>query len=484
MGPFPPDLFRMPVPDRVFSQMPSMSDAALRCLLSLIQKSFRFDPEASTWTCPERSFSRQEIETATGLSGQGTRNGLADLEEAGWADVDRSGQSYRYVLRMGVPNQRYTYVPTALLEKASDLSSATALRALLAVLRATWGWTRKEQCSGETASQTAQKQETRKRTVHRRWAELSTSTLSGLTGCSEPALREAIGALEGTWISRVRPGRGAYLYRVLPGAFKPGEEKPGEEPSDGEESCPKSPSSNPPTANEITSDRQRNYPLSSYRENSCREKQSRETDSEEDSGFQTEPPNSKQEGAVRGSQNDSREETPDTDLSEFSERKQSLGRKLINVGVWPNRAKECLQRYSPVRVEANFELFRQRAPEIDDPGAWLCAAITDGYADLTTAGTSEASTSEPKRAPGSGTSARTGHRETPSRQGRGDHPGHKTKVSPEEKKRLVRRHDGVEAEHFHRFRHAERPTEKQFLYLDPEEGGPTRKRRARNCRDA
>jgi hypothetical protein len=57
-------------------------------------------------------------------------------------------------------------------------------------------------------------------------------------------------------------------------------------------------------------------------------------------------------------------------------------------------------------------------------------------------------------------------------------------VSPEEKKRLVRRHDGVEAEHFHRFRHAERPTEKQFLYLDPEEGGPTRKRRARNCRDA
>ncbi|PSQ94065.1 MAG: hypothetical protein BRD30_00685, partial [Bacteroidetes bacterium QH_2_63_10] len=232
MEPFPPDLFRMPVPDRVFSEMPGLSDVALRCLLALIQKSFRFDPEASTWTCPERSFSRQEIETATGLSDQGTRNGLADLEEAGWADVDRSGQSYRYALRIGVPTQRYTYVPTALLEEVSNLPSATALRVLLAVLRATWGWTSEEQRSGETVSQTAQKQ-----TVHQRWAELPTGTLSGLTGRSEPTLREALGALEGEWIARVQPGQGAYLYRILPGAFEP-EEKA----ADGEESRPKSPS--------------------------------------------------------------------------------------------------------------------------------------------------------------------------------------------------------------------------------------------------
>jgi hypothetical protein len=56
MEPFPPDLFRMPVPDHVFSEMPRLSDAALRCLLSLIRESFRFDPEASPWTSPGPSF--------------------------------------------------------------------------------------------------------------------------------------------------------------------------------------------------------------------------------------------------------------------------------------------------------------------------------------------------------------------------------------------------------------------------------------------
>jgi hypothetical protein len=452
----------MPVPDRVFSEMPELSDAALRCLLALIRESFRFDPEASTWTCPERSFSRQEIETATGLSDQGTRNGLADLEEAGWVGIDNSGQSYRYALRIGVPNRRYTYVPTALLEKASGLSSATALRVLLAVLRATWGWTREEQRSGETASQTAQKQ-----TVHQRWAELPTSRISGLTGCSEPAIREAIGALEEEWISRVQPGHGPYLYRILPKAFEP-EEKA----ASGEESCPKKSSSNPPTANEITPDRQRIYPPF-YKESSCRDKQPRKTNSKKGSNSQAGSAESQQEGAVPGSQDNSgREEAPDTDLSEFSERKQSLYRKLTNAGVWPGRAKECLQRYSPARIEANFELFRERAPEIDDHGAWLCAAITDGYADLGEARSSRV----PKKSPARNSSGEAQAEQVPERS-TGAPPEHKQKVSPEEKKRLVRRHDGVEAGHFHRFRHGKSPTEEQFLYLDPEEGGPARKRR-------
>ena len=461
--PFPPDLFRMPVPDRVFSEMPRLSDAALRCLLSLIQKSFRFDPEASTWTCPERSFSRQEIETATGLSSQGTRNGLEGLEEAGWAQVDRSGRSYSYALRMEVPTERYTYVPTTLLEKTSDLPSATALRALLAVLRATWGWTSKEQRSGETASQTAQKQETHEQTVHQRWAKLPTNTLSGLTGRSEPTLREALGALEGEWIARVQPGHGAYLYRILPGAFEPAEEA-----ADGEESRPKKPSSNPPTTNEIAPPSPKKPRPPSYRESSLsRDKHSRETDSKKASDPQTEPPNSKQEGAVPGSQNESGKEATDTDLPEFSDRRESLYRKLTNAGVWPDRAKECLRRYSLARVEANFELFRERAPEIDDHGAWLCAAITDGYADCS----AQAESVQAKDGQLDEHSS-TGSSET-SPPGTDSRPDHKQKVTAEEKSALIRSCVGVEPEHFHRYRCAESPSEKQFLYFNPEIGGPT-----------
>jgi len=467
--PFPPDLFRMPVPDRVFSEMPSMSDAALRCLLALIRESFRFDPEASTWMCPERSFSRQEIETATGLSDQGTRNGLESLEKAGLTQVDRSGRSYSYALRMEVPTERYTYVPTTLLEKASDLPSATALRALLAVLRATWGWTSKEQRSGETASQTAQEQ-----TVHQRWAALPTSTLSGLIGCSEPALREAIGALEGEWISRVQPGHGAYLYRVLPGAFEP-EEKA----ASGEENCPKKSSSNPRAANEITPDRQRNYSPSSYKENPFRDKQSREPDSKKASDPQAKPPNFKQGGAVPSSQNESGEEATDTDLSEFSERRQSLYHKLTNAGVWPDRAKECLRRYSPARVKANFELFRERAPEIDDHGAWLCAAITDGYANVSgesrRGGSCQSGSPPPDPSGGRKEPAGRVGGETRASEGHTCLPEHKEKVTARRKEALLRDRPEARPEHFHRFRHAEDPGTKQFLYFDPSVGGPDRR---------
>ena len=469
--PFPPDLFRMPVPDRVFSEMPRLSDAALRCLLALIRQSFRFDLEASTWTCPERSFSRQEVETATGLSGQGTRNGLADLEEAGWVGVDRSGRSYSYALHMEVPTERYTYVPTTLLEKASDLPSATALRALLAVLRATWGWTSKEQRSGETASQTAQKQ-----TVHQRWAELPTGTLSGLTGRSEPTLREALGALEGEWIARVQPGHGAYLYRILPGAFEPAEEA-----ADGEERLPTKPSSNPPTTNEVAPPSPKKpRPPSSYRESSLsRDKQSRETDPKKASDPQTEPPNSKQGDAVPSSKNKSGKEATDTDLSALSEREKSLYRKLTNAGVWPDRAKECLRRYSPARIEANFELFRERAPEIDDHGAWLCAAITDGYANVSgencRGGSCQSGSSSPNP---------SGGREEPTGKTRGDTqasegytclPEHKEKVSARRREALLRNQPEARPEHFHRFRHAESPGQKQFLYFDPSVGGPNRR---------
>jgi hypothetical protein len=165
---------------------------------------------------------------------------------------------------------------------------------------------------------------------------------------------------------------------------------------------------------------------------------------------------------VPGSQNNSGREAPEIDLSQFSERKQSLYRRLTNAEVWPNRARECLQRYSPARVEANFELFRKRAPEIDDHGAWLCAAITDGYADCTTRSEGGQADENPGPEPSKATRTEPG-----------SSPDHKQKVTAEEKRTFIRTCTGVKPDHFHRYRHAESQTEKQFLYFDPEIGGPT-----------
>jgi hypothetical protein len=70
--PFPDDLFRIPICDSVFAAMPAWSDAALQSLLALLHLSFRFDPAEGTWVCPDRSFSRRDIQTVADLSPQGS----------------------------------------------------------------------------------------------------------------------------------------------------------------------------------------------------------------------------------------------------------------------------------------------------------------------------------------------------------------------------------------------------------------------------
>jgi hypothetical protein len=494
--PFPPDLFRVPVPNRVFSEMPSMGDAALRCLLALIHRSFRFDPQSSEWTCPEKQFSRREIEAATGLSDQGTRNGLAELEEIGYAEIDRSGRSYSYALRMEVPSRRYTYVPTALLEKASEFSTGATLRAVLAVLRATWGWTSKctpkEKGSGERGSQT----------VHKRWAELSMPTLAGIAGRSEPAVRRAAKALEGTWISRVRPGEGAHHYRILPGALSPGSEdgkkRTVQEGTVQEENV----SSKTPTANESSPERQQTYPPASYKKSSSKDKQTQKSESKPSTDTEQNRSETSDSGsAVPASPNQTEnqpgnqpggqpKENSDPDFSDLPEQKQSLAQKLVNAGVWPDRVRECLRRYSAPRVAANFKLWRTRkndpeAPEIKNDGAWLCMAITDGYANLS----SEHSSSEdssPRQGPrrGSHTNSGSSPPDGPSARGSSEtssrprKPSHKQRVSPQEKDALIRHYEKITSDQFHRFRHGKSPTENQFLYFKPEKGGPSPRRPA------
>lgn len=62
-------------------------------------------------------------------------------------------------------------------------------------------------------------------------------------------------------------------------------------------------------------------------------------------------------------------------------------------------------------------------------------------------------------------------------------PEHKEKISATRKRNLVRQRPEVEPEHFHRYRCAESPSEKQFIYFAPSKEGPTKPHRNTNRRE-
>ena len=442
---FPTGLFRVPIPNAVFAKMPDVSDSALRCLLALIHLSFRFEPEKSEWVCPDRQFSRSDIEEASGLSDQGARNGLSELESLGWIRIDRGGRSHQHQLLLEVPQSRFTYVPTALLEQASEVGSGTALRVILAVLRRTWGWT----------SQRSNPPNGQQETVHDRWAQLSNRELANATGRSETAVGQAAQSLQGEWTQRVRPGNGAYQYRFLPEAVG---DYPEEESSFSEGN-----------ANDLTPDRQKSGTPSFSKESSCRDKHKRQDKNTGDTPSE-EPPLSEPDAVptdnssqqVTASEESSQTpspngEAPPPDFTGLPPEKQDLAEKLSNVGIWAGRIAEVLSRFSTERIRANFQLYRRRTAEqtIRKPGAWLYAAITDEYA---------LPGSSPDESEGSASAA----------------PGslppleHKGTLSEAKKDAYVAQ--GIDEERFHRCPSGRSgPEERRFMYFDPAVGGPERR---------
>ncbi|MCS4185033.1 replication protein [Salinibacter ruber] len=445
--PFPDGLFRVPLPNVVFGRMPSVSDSALRCLLALVHLSFRFDPAKDEWVHSGEWFPRSDVEAASGLSDQGTRNGLAELQSLGWAAADQAGRSHRFQLEIEVPARRFTYVPTALLEGLSGFDSGTELRVVLAVLRGTWGWTRNESEGnphGENTPQSGQP-----RVVHDRWAQLSNRKLAEATGRSETAVTRAAKTLQGEWIERVRPGNGPHQYRFLP-----------EEIGDRSSSFGGG-------ANDLPPDRQNSDPPFFNKESFSRDKQRRDTSNPEPDRDEA-PPSGKRDAVrenkpTRGSTapkttataNDSTKASPPPDLSELSPQKRQLAEKLANVGVWAGRIAELVSRFSLGRIRANFQLYRRRAAEqtIRRPGAWLHEAIVEGYA-LESSGEDG-----PGEAPKDGLPALK----------------HKETVSEAKKEACVAQ--GISEERFHRcLSGRSEPRERQFMYFDPEVGEPSRRR--------
>ncbi len=464
--PFPPGLFRVPIPNAVFGRMPSMSDSALRCLLGLIHLSFRFDPAEGEWTSAEGWLSRSDVEAASGLSDQGTRNGLSELESIGWAHADRSGRSYRYQLALGVPAARFTQVPTALLDKLPALDTGTDLRVVLAVLRGTWGWTSKEM---DPQSGTLQ-------AVHDRWAELSSRALAKMTGRSKTAVTRAAKALQGTWIGRVRPGNGACKYRFLPEAVGDASSRSSSSNSSGSSSGSSSENSRDSDsfcrgdANDLTPDRQNSDPPSFSKKSSLRDKHSQASEknrpkqrlgltsgngnalpAEQSRGNRPTPA-----GRDRPKRQTSGGSSPPANYADLPPEKQELAQKLANVGVWAGRIAELLSRFSRARIQANFQLYRHRAAEqtIRKPGAWLHEAITEGYA-LQPSG---------KEGPGG-----------PSKEGSLPSLEHKETVSRAEKEEYTAQ--GIPKDRFHRcLSGPSGGNGPQYMYFDPEVGEPTDRR--------
>ena len=98
-------------------------------------------------------------------------------------------------------------------------------------------------------------------------------------------------------------------------------------------------------------------------------------------------------------------------------------------------------------------------------GAFLRAAITEGYAAFTKDNASA-------KGDGSGKETTSTRKAAPAKKAApAQKVSHKQKVSPREKRRLTRE-EGMDPAHFHRYRRARSPEEKQFLYLDPAAGGP------------
>jgi len=191
----------VPVPDRILDQLDELKPTAVRLVLLMIKKAYRWDEDGQQWKTSGRYWTRSDLEKigqGAGMSGEAIRSAAKDLGSRGWLVIDEGeqGRAHGYRWRLGVPQERFTQIPAVLLRAHASVSHS-ALVLLLAVYRATWGHTRQ---GG---------------TEHRDRAQLSNSDLNQRTGLSAPTIRKAARELaDANAIERRRPHRGAApLYR-------------------------------------------------------------------------------------------------------------------------------------------------------------------------------------------------------------------------------------------------------------------------------
>jgi hypothetical protein len=174
---FPSDLVRVPLPDRVLDSLDGLSGCEVRLCLLMVRASYSWVEDLGEFRASSRWFTAREIEEEAGGLGmhrESLRRAAKKIEDRGWLSrKTREGKATAYRWRLSVPRSRYTPIPAPLLHAHQRLSHS-ALTLLLSVLRATWGWTTREDGTVK----------------HRRAAELSTSDLEAMTGLSRPTVRD------------------------------------------------------------------------------------------------------------------------------------------------------------------------------------------------------------------------------------------------------------------------------------------------------
>jgi len=167
----------VPLPDRVLDSLDGLSGCEVRLCLLMVRASYSWVEDLGEFRASPRWFTAREIgEEAGGLGmhRESLRLAAKKLEDRGWLSRKaQEGKAAAYRWRLSVPRSRYTPIPAPLLHAHQGLSHS-ALTLLLSVLRATWGWTIREDGTVK----------------HKRTAELSTSDLEAMTGLSRPTVRD------------------------------------------------------------------------------------------------------------------------------------------------------------------------------------------------------------------------------------------------------------------------------------------------------
>ena len=136
--------------------------------------------------------------------------------------------------------------------------------------------------------------------------------------------------------------------------------------------------------------------------------------------------------------------------------------------------------FTPPVQEQCIHRTLQQIFELENEAAFLYAAITDAYASIDGG---KSSGKRPQQHAADRDSENQEDRPTESQKDKCRRlPKHKEKVSAVRKRDLVRHRPEVNPDHFHRYRCAERPSEKQFIYFAPSSGGPAKPHRRRSKR--
>jgi len=312
---FPSDLVRVPLPDRVLDSLDALSGCEVRLCLLMVRASYSWVEDMGEFRASSRWFTAREFEEEAGGLGmhrESLRLAAKKLEDRGWLSRKaKEGEATAYRWRLSVPRSRYTPVPAPLLHAHQGLSHS-ALTLLLSVLRATWGWTTREE--GELK--------------YRCTAELSASDLRAMTGLSRPTIRdvqEELRAKDALFVRR-RHGGAPWEFAADPSFFRAHLQN-----------------SYPPTNREKSSNkhtrREEPTPKNAHTKGGLR----------------------RQDSAYRVTQ-DWEEKAIRLLCADPIEMNPAVARDLV------------IRRARPV-VEGAIKAFRRRRSDIGNPAGWMCSAI-------------------------------------------------------------------------------------------------------------